>query len=113
MITRRIHSAAATTGQRVVARVQEKYTDEWRADLQEARRIMREKRELMRKHLPSDFQDSLRGYGMFAMLPLNESQVVELKEKHNVYLTLDGRINIAGIPLNRIWELCEKIKKVS
>lgn len=112
MITRRIHSAAATTGQRIVARVQEKYADEWRIDLKEAREIMREKRELMRKHLPPDFQDSLRGYGMFAMLPLSESQVVRLKKDHNVFFTLDGRINIAGIPLKRIEELCEKIMKV-
>jgi len=112
MITRRIHSAAATTGQRVVARVQEKYAEQWRADLQEARRIMREKRELMQKHLPPDFQDSLRGYGMFAMLPLSESQVIRLKKDHNVFLTLDGRINIAGIPVKRIGELCGKIMKV-
>ena len=111
MITRRIHSAAATLGQKVVAVVQEKYPSEWRADLKNARKIMHEKRSMMHDLLPDNFKSPLEGFGMFAMLPLSESQVAGLK-KQNVFLTLDGRINIAGIPMKRIEELCEKIRKI-
>lgn len=112
MITRRLHSAAATLGQKVVARVQEKFQVEWRADLRHARAVMQEKRRLMLEGLPEKFQSSLRGYGMFAMLPLTEAQVVRLKQD-KVYLTLDGRVNIAGIPLQRMAEFCEKVRGVS
>ncbi|MFA5799687.1 MAG: aminotransferase class I/II-fold pyridoxal phosphate-dependent enzyme [Candidatus Peribacteraceae bacterium] len=112
MITRRLHSAAATFGQRVVARVQERYPDQWRADLRLARETMQRKRQRMKEHLPESLHSALAGYGMFAMLPLSGEQIIRLKEEHNVFLTLDGRINIAGIPLKRIEELCEKIMKV-
>src|SRR3989344_5255027 len=111
MITRRIHSAAATLGQKVVAVVQEKYPSEWRADLKNARKIMHEKRTMMHDLLPDNFKSPLEGFGLFAMLPISESQVAGLK-KQNVFLTLDGRINIAGIPMKRIEELCEKIRKI-
>ena len=49
---------------------------------------------------------------MFAVLPLTEEQIIRLKTEHNTFLTLDGRINIAGIPLKRITELGEKIARV-
>lgn len=111
-ITRMLHSASATFGQRIVARVQESFQDEWRQDLAAARtRIMR-KRAMMMEQLPETFQASLRGYGMFAMLPLTVDHVNKLKHDHKIFLLLDGRINIAGIPEARIGELCEKIAKV-
>jgi len=112
MITRRLHSAAATFGQRVVARVQERYPDQWREDLRLARETMQRKRQRMKEHLPESFHPALAGFGMFAMLPLSGEQIVRLKKEHSVFLTLDGRINIAGIPLARVDELCEKIRKV-
>ncbi len=112
MITRCLHSAAATFGQRVVARVQERYPDQWREDLRLARETMQRKRQRMREHLPEAFYPALAGFGMFAMLPLSGEQITRLKKEHSVFLTLDGRINIAGIPLKRIEELCEKIQKV-
>jgi aromatic-amino-acid transaminase len=111
MITRRLHSAATTIGQIVVARVQQHYAQEWHQDLLDARRMLSKKRTLLREHLPKDFQTSLAGYGMFAMLPLSSKQVERLKQE-KVFLTPDGRINIAGIPLARIEELCLKVMNV-
>ncbi len=111
-LTRGIHSAAAVFGQMVVARVQQAYQTEWLGDLREARTIISDKRSLMLTHLPKRFRNSVSGNGMFAMLPLTPEQVDELKLQHQVFLTRDGRINIAGIPKKRIEELCEKIAKI-
>lgn len=112
-ISRGLHSAAPTFGQAIVALVQDRCQDAWRADLAEARTIMKRKRALMLQHLPSAFHNSLSGYGMFAMLPLSVEQVNTLKHEHKVFLLLDGRINVGGIPEARIGELCEKICLVS
>jgi aspartate/tyrosine/aromatic aminotransferase len=111
ILTRRIHSAASIFGQRVVAHVQMHHAKAWREDLKNARTIMQRKRELLLKNLPASFHPSLAGFGMFAMLPLNHDQVLKLQEK-KVFLTFDGRINIAGIPERRIGELCGRITEV-
>ena len=34
---------------------------------------------------------------MFAYTGLNKDQVNELREKHAIYMTMDGRISIAGL----------------
>jgi len=111
-ISRGLHSAAPTFGQAIVALVQDRCQDVWRGDLAEARAIMKRKRTLMLQQLPPAFHNSLSGYGMFAMLPLTVEQVNKLKHEHKVFLLLDGRINIGGIPEARIGELCEKIAAV-
>lgn len=112
-LTRGIHSAASTFGQLVVARVQEVYQQEWLSDLRGARKTVNAKREAMLQYLPKSFHNAVDGHGMFAMLPLSPEQVDELKLKHQVFLTRDGRINIAGIPHKRIEELCQKIAAVA
>ncbi len=111
-IIRGLHSAAPTFGQAIVALTQQMHPDEWRSDLREARSVMKRKRDLLTKNLPEQFQIALHGYGMFAMLPLTQGQVQRLKTEHQVYLPMDGRLNIAGIPEKRIEELAEKILKV-
>lgn len=111
-IVRGLHSASATFGQAIVAETQKKFGAEWREDLRTARTLMRRKRELLIENLPASFHTSLSGFGMFAMLPITPDQVIRLKVEENVFLPLDGRINIAGIPEKRIGELCGKILKV-
>ena len=86
--------------------------EEWRSDLRDARAIMKRKRQLMLQHLPNSFHNSLSGFGMFAMLPLSVDQVNRLKHEHKVFLLLDGRINIGGIPEAKIKDLCDKIVTV-
>lgn len=111
-ITRMLHSASATFGQHIVARVQEKHRAEWLQDLLRTRTLVDTKRAMMTELLPEPFQVALRGHGMFAMLPLSLDQIHRLKTEHAVYMTLDGRLNIAGIPEIRVGELCEKIVNV-
>ena len=40
--------------------------------------------------------------GMFAFTGLNKDQVNELREKHAIYMTMDGRISIAGLNTGNI-----------
>lgn len=111
-IVRGLHSAASTFGQAIVTLTQQRHLAEWRDDLHAARAIMQRKRDHLRESLPSNFAACLAGHGMFAMLPLTPEHVNRLKVEHKVFLPLDGRINIAGIPERRIGELCGKVMKV-
>jgi aspartate/tyrosine/aromatic aminotransferase len=38
-----------------------------------------------------------RQFGMFSMLPLTKDQVVELREKHSIYMADSGRFNVVGM----------------
>lgn len=111
-ITRMLHSVSSTMGQMIVARVQTQYRAAWEEDLKAARAIINRKRQMMIDALPEPFKTALRGYGLFAMLPLTSAQVQRLKNEENVFLAHDGRINVAGIPEARIPEFCEKVGKV-
>ncbi len=112
ILTRGVHSAAATFGQSIVATVQTEYRDEWLHDMAAAREILDRKRLTLHANLPSEMRKSVEGHGMFAMLPLTREQIEKLKNDHKVFLTGDGRLNIAGIPMERIIELGEKIRLV-
>ncbi len=112
VITRKIHSAAATFGQSIVARVQSDHREQWLKDVVGARSMMERKRTMLKDALPAEFHASLNGFGMFAMLPLSPVQVDRLANEMNVFLTRDGRINVAGIPLVKIGELAEKIAHI-
>ncbi len=111
-ITRQLHSASAIIGQMVVAQTQKCYKVSWEQDLADARAVLQKKRSLLRTYLPESFHASLAGFGMFAMLPLSVEQIDRLKREQNVFMTTDGRINIAGIPLSRMEEFAEKVRGV-
>lgn len=50
--------------------------------------------------------------GMFSTLPVSEAQAVALREKHSVYITNSGRLNIAAANAQNIPRLAESILKV-
>ncbi len=50
--------------------------------------------------------------GMFSTLPLTQEQAIALREKHSVYLTNSGRINIAGATTENIPRLAQAILSV-
>ncbi len=112
IVTRSIHSGSASLGQEVVACVQTDHQKEWLQDMQKARDTLRAKREFLQKHLPDDLASAVKGNGMFAMLALSKEEITALKTEHKVFLTGDGRINVAGIPMQRLEEFCEKISLV-
>jgi aromatic-amino-acid transaminase len=71
-------------------------TADWRLELDEMRgRILR-----IRERLAA--ADPRLAYigdqmGMFSMLPLSQEQVLELRERHGIYMADSGRFNVLGM----------------
>ena len=51
--------------------------------------------------------------GMFAYTGLNKEQVVELRDKHAIYMTLNGRISIAGLNTGNVDRIAKAFHDVS
>lgn len=51
--------------------------------------------------------------GMFAYSGLNKEQVLEMRNKHHIYCTLDGRISMAGVTTGNVDYLANAIHDVS
>ncbi|MFE4259149.1 aromatic amino acid transaminase [Streptomyces sp. NPDC056883] len=89
----------------------------WRAELDVMRgRIMANRADLV-AHLGAlgreeQARSLARQKGMFSMLPLTPQQMLRLRRQYAVYGTTSGRINIAGIPANRIPRLAQGIAAV-
>lgn len=66
--------------------------------------LMREslKQALTELRTPGDWSHITRQIGMFAYTGLSEAQVLELRHKWHVYLTEDGRMNMAGLTTNTV-----------
>merc|ERR1712008_7700 len=50
--------------------------------------------------------------GMFAYSGLNKEQVLEMREKHHVYCTGDGRISMAGVTSENVDYIANSIHDV-
>lgn len=75
---------------------------DWQAELEEVRLNMlslrRQLAEELRRATNSDRYDFVAHHrGMFSRLGLSEAQVLDLREKHGIYMVGDSRINIAGL----------------
>ncbi|WP_424975809.1 aromatic amino acid transaminase [Dinoroseobacter sp. S124A] len=75
---------------------------EWQDELGSIRDAITTQRarlaEALRTRLNTDRFDRLtRQKGMFAMLPLGEARVAELRNAHGIYIVGAGRINMAGV----------------
>ncbi|MET8752779.1 aromatic amino acid transaminase [Streptomyces sp. NPDC004667] len=79
----------------------------WRAELD----VMRDRIEANRSELTARLsaqgheaqaRSLARQRGMFSMLPLTSQEMLRLRREHAIYGTTAGRINIAGIPADRI-----------
>jgi aromatic-amino-acid transaminase len=51
--------------------------------------------------------------GLFSMLPVTKEQVVELREKHAIYMAGSGRINVAGLTMDNIDKFIAAIADVT
>ena len=51
--------------------------------------------------------------GMFAFTGLNKDQVNELRDQHAIYMTMDGRISVAGLNSGNIDYVAEAFHKVT
>jgi aspartate aminotransferase/aromatic-amino-acid transaminase len=87
---------------------------EWEAELTEMRERMRRLRvklaEAIRQRSNSkDFDFIAEHSGMFSLLGLPGHAVQQLKTRDGVYMINDSRINVAGIPEDRIGELADHL----
>lgn len=110
ILTREVYSGAPVTGQRIVGTVQQKYQKEWQLEIKELRELLQKKRKMLSDAFP-DWNKAIDGEGLFTILPLSPEQVDQLAQKR-LFLTRDGRINIAGISLKKMERVVELISSV-
>jgi len=79
--------------------------------MQEMRKGLRGKLEALGNK--NDWSHVTSQIGMFAYTGLNQDQVNELREKHHIYMTMDGRISIAGLNTGNLDYIAEKFHEVS
>lgn len=81
---------------------------QWQQSLGEIFTNVYQRRILFDKLTNNIFPNISKQSGFFSILSLSQRQIIQLKEKHAVYILPNGRINFASIPLNQI-ELLAKI----
>jgi len=87
---------------------------EWEAELTEMRERMKRLRvkladAIRQRSNSKDFDFIAEHSGMFSLLGLPEDVVTKLKIDDAVYMINDSRINVAGIPEDRVGELADKL----
>ncbi|MBI4922330.1 MAG: aspartate/tyrosine/aromatic aminotransferase [Devosia nanyangense] len=85
---------------------------EWETELTQMRERMKRLRvkladAIRRKSNSKDFDFIATHSGMFSLLGLPQSVVEKLKTEDGVYMINDSRINVAGIPEDRVDELAD------
>jgi aspartate aminotransferase/aromatic-amino-acid transaminase len=87
---------------------------EWEAELKEMRERMKRLRvkladAIRQRSNSTDFDFIAEHSGMFSLLGLPEDVVTKLKVDDAIYMINDSRINVAGIPEDRVGELADKL----
>ncbi|MDD5025984.1 MAG: aminotransferase class I/II-fold pyridoxal phosphate-dependent enzyme [Candidatus Peribacteraceae bacterium] len=111
ILIREMHSAAPIPGQEIVAAVQEYAKEEWMRELANVRALLAHKRSLLLEAFPR-WAASLDGSGLYACLPLKKEDVLALR-RQNIFLTDNGRMNIAGVPMKDIPTVIEKVLRIT
>ncbi len=118
-IQRKIISMPPDHGAALVARILDdpQLREEWTAELDEMRERMRSLRAQLSDALNVQGGEVMSAAvknqnGMFSTLPLSKAQAVALREKHSIYLTDSGRVNIAGTNTTNIPRFAEALLSV-
>ncbi len=90
---------------------------DWKEELEAIRVEMLEKRMALagalRLHTNSNRFDFIAEHrGMFSLTGIDSDLVLKLREEDAIYMVPDGRINIAGLQMQRIDELAKAIARV-
>lgn len=93
-------------------------TASWHNDLKVMSARMAEMRAALRKGLADrsnehDWSHVTSQIGMFAYTGLNTDQVNELREKYGIYMTMDGRISIAGMNTGNVDYIADSFHAVT
>lgn len=98
-------------GQEVMANIYEGHFENWLSELDSLRLGLDAKRNSLIEKLPAlSYLQECRG--MFGMLQLSADQILRLKEEFSVYISTNGRINIAGINPGNLDYLASSIAAV-
>ncbi|MFA3791132.1 amino acid aminotransferase [Aliiglaciecola sp. SL4] len=68
----------------------------WLAELNVMRERIINTRQTLAAELGADFKFLQQQRGLFSLLPLSQAQIKELNSTHGIYMSPDGRINLAG-----------------
>jgi len=109
--SRSIVSTLQISGQRIVAEIQDNHYNEWSDELKNLRSILTEKRRILAEKLPAYSFQILKSRGLFVLIPLPPG-AVESIAGNKIFLTPDGRINIAAVPMHKIKTLGSAIAKI-
>lgn len=89
----------------------------WREELEAMRQTVVANRNLListaaEHQLGGALDYVARQNGMFSLLPVNEAQVLALRERHGIYVTGNGRANLCGVNSSNVDHLCEALADV-
>ena len=92
-------------------------TSLWKTELAEMRSRINDMRRqfaegMARTGCGVDFSFITQQLGMFSFLGISREQVLELREKHAIYLVESSRANVAGITPGNIGRVCAAIAEV-
>ena len=106
------HGAAAA---RIILE-DEKLTALWQDELDQMRERMRQVRTRLAAAGTAGSADLTplgRQNGLFSIVPLTKDQVLEMREKHGVYMAGSGRINVAGLTMANIDKFIDAVADIT
>lgn len=119
-LARALYSNPPIHGARIVDIIlgDPKLTKMWHNDLATMSGRMKEMRKGLRSRLESlgsehSWNHITDQIGMFAFTGLTKDMTTELREKHAIYLTADGRISIAGLNTGNLDQIAEAFHSVT
>ena len=119
-IARPIYSNPPIHGARIVDIIlgDDKLTSMWHQDLRDMSGRMADMRAGLVKNLKDlgnehDWSHVTSQIGMFAFTGLNKDMVNELRERYAIYMTMDGRISIAGLNTKNLAYVSEAFHNVT
>ncbi|KAL2643081.1 hypothetical protein R1flu_010668 [Riccia fluitans] len=115
-VIRPMYSSPPTHGAAIVASIlaDKDLLEEWKVELKGmADRIISMRHQLFdalkERKTPGNWDHILNQIGMFTFTGLNKEQVEYMRREHHIYMTLDGRISMAGLSSRTVPQLADAI----
>lgn len=112
-LSRESISMAPGFGQEVMLNVLNNGQEAWLHELESARQDVESRKAALLDLLPESFQFLRKTQGMFGLLPLDAGQIQALQKEHALYIPAHGRINWAGLQVDKITSVAERIREVA
>lgn len=120
LVIRPMYSNPPRHGSRIVSTIlgDAKLKEDWKVQCFEMANRIDTMRTAMRESLEKagsshNWDHITKQIGMFAYSGLNKDQVMQMREKHHIYCTADGRISMAGVTSGNVDYIANAIHDVS